>query len=134
MQFFSTPRLTAVVSAALLALALPACAADPGPPPLVQQEELDRLDQSATTTTTPTEARPERTEIQVGAEPLRGGLNPHLLSDDSSVVQFIGDLALPSAYLDGALNNDVVVGAAVRATSCGGDDGALRDQPGGAVV
>ncbi|MCT1584240.1 ABC transporter family substrate-binding protein [Corynebacterium sanguinis] len=117
MQFFSTPRLTAVAGAALLALALPACAADPGPPPLVQQEELDRLDQSATTTTTPTEARPERTEIQVGAEPLRGGLNPHLLSDDSSVVQSIADLALPSAYLDGALNNDVVVGAAVRATS-----------------
>ncbi|WP_040422956.1 ABC transporter family substrate-binding protein [Corynebacterium lipophiloflavum] len=109
------PRFTAVAGAALLTLALQACAADPGPPPLVQQEELDRLD--PTTTSAAEAARPERSEIRVGAQPLRGGLNPHLLSDDTSVVQSIADLTLPSAYLNGEPNRDVVLGAAVRPTS-----------------
>ena len=101
------PRFTAVAGAALLTLALQACAADPGPPPLVQQEELDRLD--PTTTSAAEAARPERSEIRVGAQPLRGGLNPHLLSDDTSVVQSIADLTLPSAYLNGEPNRDVVL-------------------------
>ncbi|WP_235933459.1 ABC transporter family substrate-binding protein [Corynebacterium qintianiae] len=94
------------------------CAARPGPPPLVQQEEIEQLDPAATpTTSAQAPARKSRTQIQVGAEPLRAGLNPHLLSDDTSLVQSIAELALPSAYDDGVRDPSVIEGATVLATS-----------------
>lgn len=102
-----------------VALTVAACSANPGPPPLVQQEELEQLDRAAeeTTTTTPTPPASQRTQIQVGAEPLRAGLNPHLLSDDSALVQSIADVTLPSAFIDGKRNTDLLVGAAELPTS-----------------
>lgn len=102
------------LAAAALVLALTSCAANPGPPPLVKQEELDEL--TATSTTTP-KPRAARTEIQVGAEPLRGGLNPHLSADDTELVQSIARLTLPSAFIDGARDPNVISGATVLPSS-----------------
>lgn len=101
--------------AALVALAVSSCAADPGPPPLVQQEELAEHDAA----NNPAPERKERTQIQVGAEPLRDGLNPHLLADDTSTVQAIADLTLPSAFVGGVRDPNLLRGATVRATSPG---------------
>ena len=101
-----------------VALAVAACSANPGPPPLVQQEELEQLDRAAEkTTTTPTPPPSKRTQIQVGAEPLKAGLNPHLLSDDSALVESIAELTLPSAFIDGKRNPDLLVAAAELAKS-----------------
>lgn len=91
-----------------------ACSANPGPPPIVEEETET---ETATTTETPgangdaASTGTERTEIEVGAEPLRNGLNPHLLADDTSAVRDIADLTLPSAFHGGEMDTDVLASA-----------------------
>ncbi|WP_018295876.1 ABC transporter family substrate-binding protein [Corynebacterium lubricantis] len=86
------------------------CAANPGPPPVVEPTPTT---EPTTTETTTTQARPARTEAAVGVEPLRNGFNPHLLSDDSSVVRSLANLVLPSAFLRGQLNRNLLRSAEV---------------------
>lgn len=71
---------------------------------------------TATSTATSTSATPEPpsrkdVEINVGIGPQRGGLNPHLISDDSSFVRSLASLVLPSAFRDGAMDADVLESA-----------------------
>lgn len=117
----TTPRgvLAACATAALLAGSA-ACAANPGPPPLASQDDLDRYgpttEATATVTTTvtsrkPAPATPERVEVQVGVDPVRSGFNPHLQSDEQASVRAIADLVLPSAFVNGQKNADLLVNA-----------------------
>lgn len=97
-----------------LTLALTSCAANPGPPPLVEPEEQE------TTSAAPTQqdsVDTARTQVQVGVDPVRGGFNPHLAGDESAVVTAIADLVLPSAFSNGVRDADLLVAASPLATS-----------------
>lgn len=134
-SFLPTARrsLAACAAAALLA-GTAACAANPGPPPLASQDDLDRhgptteattaatTEATATVTTTvttrkPAPATPERVEVQVGIDPVRSGFNPHLQSDEQASVRAIADLVLPSAFVNGQKNADLLVNASPLVTS-----------------
>ncbi|MCK7642915.1 ABC transporter family substrate-binding protein [Corynebacterium sp. CCM 8835] len=47
-------------------------------------------------------------EITIGIDPLDGGFNPHLISQDSAFVQALADLVLPGVYVNDELNTDLV--------------------------
>jgi len=70
---------------------------------------------AASTSETPEPEPPSRAdvEINVGIGPQRGGLNPHLIADDSSFVRSLASLVLPSAFRDGAMDADVLDSAEV---------------------
>lgn len=89
---------------------LASCAANPGPPPVVEPEPAPT---TTTSTAEPAEPAKTRSEISVGVEPLRNGLNPHLLSDESSVVLSIANLVLPSAFIGDQINHEVLDSAEV---------------------
>ena len=107
------------------------CAANPGPPPLVEPE--DRPDavsenDSADADNADAEHADEqdanhepasgRPQAQVGVDPVRAGFNPHLVGDESAVVRGIADLVLPSAFrAGGAKDPNLLVGASVLPTS-----------------
>lgn len=107
------------------------CAANPGPPPLVEPE--DRPDavsenDSADADNADAEHADEqdanhepasgRPQAQVGVDPVRAGFNPHLVGDESAVVRGISDLVLPSAFrAGGAKDPNLLVGASVLPTS-----------------
>ena len=97
-------------------LALTGCMANPGPPPVVEDPPTTS---EQTTTTTQTPPPEERTEVAVGVAPLRNGLNPHLRADNSSTVESVADLVLPSAFIDGEMNEDLLVSAEESSTPTG---------------
>lgn len=92
-------------------LAVTGCAANPGPPPVEQPTET--VTETAEPTETPETEPPadEPNAINIGIDPLRNGLNPHLLSDDTAFVQSLASLVLPSAFRDGEIDTDVLVSA-----------------------
>lgn len=107
--------LAACTVAALLAGAA-ACAANPGPPPLVSQDDLGRYEAetqttTVTSTTTVPKQEPDRIQVEVGIDPVRNGFNPHLQSDEQASVRAIADLVLPSAFVGGVKNDDLIVNA-----------------------
>ena len=114
------------------------CAANPGPPPLVEPEdrpdavsELDNSDADSADTDadadadnatdepgTGQEPANSRPQAQIGIDQVRAGFNPHLVGDESAVVRGIADLVLPSAFqTDGAKDPNLLVGASVLPTS-----------------
>lgn len=96
------------ILAPVLALGvLSSCSAQPGPPPIV--EEPTTTMETATTTTQPA----ARTEANVGVQPLRNGLNPHLAADENSTVRDLAELTLPSAFGPDGINHDLLVSADV---------------------
>lgn len=104
------PRVAGALGVLATTTLLASCAASPGPAPIVEDEE------EATTSTTQKadeKKSPEdaRTRVTVGIDPLRGGVNPHLLADSSATVDDIAGLVLPSAFNDGELNTDLLVSA-----------------------
>jgi len=127
-----TRRPATRTAAAFSVLCLAAsCAANPGPPPLVEPE--DRPDavsenDSADADNADAEHADEqdanhepasgRPQAQVGVDPVRAGFNPHLVGDESAVVRGIADLVLPSAFrAGGAKDPNLLVGASVLPTS-----------------
>lgn len=99
-------RSTVIALATVLALA--GCSANPGPPPV---EEPTETESTETSTPEPEPPREEREAIDVGIDPLRNGLNPHLLSDDTAFVQSLASLVLPSAFRNGDIDTDVLQSA-----------------------
>ena len=106
------------------------CAANPGPPPLVEPEDrpdavsehdadgtgdgAEEADEQAANQE-PANGRPQ---AQIGIDQVRAGFNPHLVGDESAVVRGIADLVLPSAFqADGAKDPNLLVGASVLPTS-----------------
>lgn len=110
-------RLTTVTLASISLLS--SCAANPGPPPIVEETVTT---ETATTTVQP---GPTRSQVQVGVQPLRNGLNPHLIADENSTVQDIAELTLPSAFLDGKMNTDLLVSASELPAGEGDEDAAM---------
>ncbi|GAA1173755.1 putative monoacyl phosphatidylinositol tetramannoside-binding protein LpqW precursor [Corynebacterium glaucum] len=112
----ATAALTALagLTVATALTALSGCAADPAPPPLVTEEEAEKeLERLAETTesATSTSERPARVEVSVGVDPVRAGFNPHLAADEQATVRSIADLVLPSAFVDGERNPDLLLAA-----------------------
>ncbi len=104
------------IVATLAALALTSCAANPGPPPLVEPEQ--REEPTSEPAEAPEDTR-QRSQVQVGVDPIRAGFNPHLAGDESAVVADIADLVLPSAFRDGMRDNNVLLGASRLPTTPG---------------
>lgn len=109
-------------------LGLSACAANPGPPPIVEPGEVADASGDAATTSADAGADsqdldllddddvvPSRASLQlaIGVDPVASGLNPHLVKDDSVFVRALADLVLPSAFEDGVLNRDLLESARV---------------------
>ncbi|AGF72119.1 hypothetical protein A605_05565 [Corynebacterium halotolerans YIM 70093 = DSM 44683] len=103
--------------ATALCAALAACSANPGPPPVEEATpttETATQPPAETTATTPTTTTPpSRAEavINIGVDPLRNGMNPHLIADDSAFVRALASLVLPSAFRDGEMDTDVLESA-----------------------
>ena len=126
-----TRRPATRAAAALSVLCLAAsCAANPGPPPLVEPEDrpdavserdnadADSADNAADEPGTGQEPTNSRPQAQIGIDQVRAGFNPHLVGDESAVVRGIADLVLPSAFqADGAKDPNLLVGASVLPTS-----------------
>lgn len=116
MQGRFAARAAALSAAALLA----GCAANPGPPPLVDPAEAPAQEHNEDAEQDQPRQRstqsPERSQVTVGTDGLRGGLNPHLQADESAMVRSIADLVLPSAFLGGE-RNDELLKAATRLPS-----------------
>ena len=114
------PATRAVAALSVLGL-LASCAANPGPPPLVEaeQETTTTARETDAPAEEPTPAEPaSRPQAEVAVDPVRAGFNPHLASDESAVVHGIADLTLPSAFgPDGTMDTNLLVGASVLATS-----------------
>lgn len=107
--------LAVMVGLALILGCLVGCQAQPGPPPLASDEEIQadiQADNSVSSTATSTrkpEYRPKT--YSFGIDPLRGGFNPHLISDDTQFVQLLASLVLPSAFRQGRMDTDLLVSA-----------------------
>ena len=96
------------------------CSANPGPPPVVEDsDEHESTAQETASTTTATDDEPPRAEedksrptISIGVDPLRAGLNPHLVANNSELVDQIAELVLPSTFHWGRMDTDVLESAA----------------------
>lgn len=51
--------------------------------------------------------------MSVGIDPVTAGFNPHLVKDDSVFIRTLASLALPSAFVNGELNTDLLESATV---------------------
>lgn len=98
------------ITAIALAASLVSCSASPGPPP-VEETTTPTVPETSTTSTPPSAEDAERSTISIGIDPLRNGLNPHLLADDSAFVQSLASLVLPSPFRNGELDPNVMVSA-----------------------
>lgn len=104
----------------LLAGSLVACQASPGPAPVedappTTQESTETPAETTTDTTEPPAAgtgddpiTTGRSQVNIGIDPLRNGFNPHLLADDSTLVQDIAALVLPSTFVGNLMNTDLL--------------------------
>lgn len=105
-------RFTTVAAAVSASCLLVGCMANPGPPPVVEEGQPaaapgDSFDPVQEPGTNP-DGTPARTTIAVGVDPLASGLNPHLQANNSELVEQIADLVLPSAFVKGKLNTDLL--------------------------
>ena len=96
-------------------MVLTSCQANPGPPPVAEPEVDVRGEngsaEGANKPAAPVEATPGRSQITVGIDAIKAGFNPHLRADESAFTQSLAALVLPSAYVDGELNTDLLVSA-----------------------
>ncbi|GAB3087156.1 ABC transporter family substrate-binding protein [Corynebacterium aquatimens] len=97
-------RTTTAAMAVVIPAALSfACTADPGPPPIVEQTD----DPTSARENEPPAAPAERSQVQVASQPLKNGLNPHVLADENSTVQAVADLVLPSVFYNGVRDTNL---------------------------
>lgn len=97
---------------------LGACQANPGPPPVVEAKQMQSTEASSSATSTKRAPQEEveepatkRSTVSVGVDPLRGGLNPHLVANNSELVSQIAELVLPSAFHGEEMDTDVLESA-----------------------
>src|SRR5699024_3731336 len=117
---------SAILSAALLV----SCMANPGPAPTVdEQEELidapsdDQPAEGDSDASDPGEGQDadsgadegvtdddagERSSISVGIDAFQLGFNPHLVADDSELVDALADLVFPSPFSNDVIDTDVL--------------------------
>ena len=106
----NTARAVTLRLLAASAVVVAGCSANPSPPPV---EENPPQTSAETTTAPPRSAREEsvRTSLSIGIDPLRNGFNPHLAQDSTAFVDSLADLVLPSAFVAGEMNADLLVSA-----------------------
>ena len=113
--------LALAISSTLLGGALVACQASPGPAPVEEVPETTQQTTQLEGTTLSAEPESEieqgRSTVNIGIDPLRNGFNPHLMADDAQVVRDISALVLPSTFVNGVMNTDLLVAAEVVAPS-----------------
>ncbi|APG81340.1 ABC transporter family substrate-binding protein [Corynebacterium pseudotuberculosis] len=98
----------ATVSAAVLV----SCSANPGPAPVEKEPEATPATSAASSTSaTPKPEKKTKKTLSIGIDPVTGGLNPHVLSDDSVFVRALASLVLPSAFVGGEINADLLTSA-----------------------
>ncbi|MCS4489891.1 ABC transporter family substrate-binding protein [Corynebacterium sp. ES2775-CONJ] len=94
----------------LLVVSLAGCSASPGPPP-VEDPLASQI--SVATSTTTGQPTLQQTELVIGIDQVQTGFNPHLLVDDSRFTRTLASLILPSAFVDGKRNKDLLTNAYV---------------------
>lgn len=112
----SLRNLCVTISSALLVGTLVACQANPGPAPVEEAAPAaETTTETPATTTAPADADSSdkeisagRSRVNIGIDPIRNGFNPHLLADDTSLVRDIAALVLPSAFVGGFMNGDLL--------------------------
>lgn len=92
-------------------LILTSCQANPGPPPVAEPEVDVRGGEAPANPVVPVEQTPGRTQITVGIDAIKAGFNPHLRADESAFTQSLAALVLPSAFIGGEMNADLLVSA-----------------------
>ena len=95
------PRSLATIGVAGL---VAGCVATPGPAPV----ENPIPSSSASASSATTSPRKQSQELSVGIDPVHAGFNPHLLQDDTQFIQTLAGLVLPSAFISGELNADLL--------------------------
>ncbi|GAA1474258.1 ABC transporter family substrate-binding protein [Corynebacterium felinum] len=100
-------RVGVVVSLALFCAA--GCSAAPGPAPV--EDPLAQQVKNSTTSTAPAQPKKQAKELAIGIDQIQNGFNPHLLVDDSRFTQTLASLVLPSAFVAGKLNDDLLLKA-----------------------
>ncbi|MDO5097120.1 MAG: ABC transporter family substrate-binding protein [Corynebacterium sp.] len=88
----------------MVALCTVACSATPGPAPV--EDPIASV--SPKPTTTPTQPRKQAQELAIGIDPVYTGFNPHVLADDSRFTQTLAGLVLPSTFIAGTINGDLL--------------------------
>ncbi len=111
--------LAVITGLAVLLGTLGGCQAQPGPPPLASDEEIQALTTPTSTATSPRKPEYLPKTYSFGIDPLQGGFNPHLISDDSQFVQLLASLVLPSAFREGRMDTDLLVSARPIAPAAG---------------
>lgn len=96
----------ALLAAIIAGVILTACAANPGPPPLAEEQAPSP---SASVPVEPPVTT--RVDLALGIDPVASGFNPHLLKDDSVFTRMLAELIFPSVFEGGELNRDLVVSA-----------------------
>lgn len=100
---------------ALLLAACTACAAQPGPAPIEAEPATSSVSAAPTsaseTSTSPTLSPVAAATIRVGMDPITDGFNPHLVVDDHPTVATIAELTLPSAFVRGVMDTNLLVSA-----------------------
>ncbi|WJZ02261.1 ABC transporter family substrate-binding protein [Corynebacterium freiburgense] len=84
----------------LACIMLAGCAASPGPPPVAEPGEEQKQAAEPKNNTANT--------LEIGIDPIKNGLNPHLVSDDSAFVQSLASLVLPSTFVQGEMDTAVL--------------------------
>lgn len=87
-----------------------ACAANPGPPPVVSDDDpalSTPSEESSSATPTPVDAA-NRSHASIGVDPLGTGLNPHLIANNTELVDEIAELVLPSAFHGEKMDTDLL--------------------------
>lgn len=98
----------ATISAAVLV----SCSANPGPAPVEKEPESPPVSSAASSTSAaPKPEKKTKKSVSIGIDPITGGLNPHVLSDDSVFVRALASLVLPSAFVGGEINADLLTSA-----------------------
>lgn len=106
-------RLIGALGATCL-LVVSGCAANPGPPPVVEEPAEETQSSTPEETPPPEEDEAlstERSTVAIGVDPLQGGLNPHLVANNSQLVSDIADLVLPSPFHRGQMDTDILEAA-----------------------
>ncbi|MDO4910478.1 MAG: ABC transporter substrate-binding protein [Corynebacterium sp.] len=74
--------------------------------------------------------RDDYARLSIGVDSLGTTFNPHINEGDTHVTRIIAALTLPSAFVDGNLNTDLLLSAAIVPT----EDSQVRDVSGGQTV
>ncbi|MDO4908266.1 MAG: ABC transporter substrate-binding protein [Corynebacterium sp.] len=119
-----------LASAGLLCGALSACTINAPAPHLVSSDQDAEAELLGTQAPSPNSAKGNYSQLSIGVDTLGTTFNPHIHAGDNPVTRLIASLTLPSAFVNGQMNTDLLSSAQVIDTS----SSQLRDLTGGQTV